>query len=1098
MTKMFDRRQAAAPHTVTDGQTLKQVAETVCNPPITWEELALFNWGTKEPDEVNREIVEVIGCDAGDEANPETVALKPSRGTNDRILLPKILTRARLDVRKTHTITAKRLLPSPAIEILALDKWFIPNHETCDIRYKIEGVKDRADKIDLAIYASKYCSATPAADGDFVKYTYTAAPDVWILNKRLKKNAAQRRTHDTTWDGRSRAASGLLKPRQGKRFVNAANSPYTVLLRYFKSDGDKDARLVLDSFWPQFDASGTPDNASLVVSWEVKGCPRLKHGKLVFWDKDGTEVYHHPLKASDLAPGAKKSYDWSAWAATRIVPTKMPYRVQIQARTDMFDDNGVALTAMHTEVRLFAHHDLRLAPADPVSHPQCLEFGVAGFLPKSERKALTEGTPKWYKQRLAVRGFYPGPVDTDAAAADFTAALKELQRSYPKRGGPPHVRLTPNGTTNDDTKRVLKKLSDDERPMFGDPASRADHTRANAGPHLTDKGDNLIVWVQDRHAYTSGAPATTPAAMKMNDYRGAMGIGDARVTTDAASISRPWIPVEVKLALLGKGDALDLAPASMPAVTDDMRKAIGPIGLAWTFTELAQDLSVIPIGANAAEKQRSRARKYVEKVTEAVAGGATHNGKPCTNCPETHGGQPCGGIRPTALADYYKAPFGYGTTNSLLPWRAAEDAGRSTIRTVVHDDLGQADNKFHDDCQGKSGIYLRPSRIAGDGYRFRAQVSFDDLPAPLKTPPNWAVLKKRYPLLPQAHTAGLRVWRKASLRGYVGWLPAPDPGWQNALDEVATQYRAANVHFVHEGAAAHQEFDGATGPLPNRLILPSDFANLIRPILDVAGNPYQGLTPAYKLGYVWPYLSEAHFGIAARPGGMADFRTWLYGSIELTSWDRYSHQLIHLLIQKIEEKRGRLRGHVIVEFRSSPKVVIYEYKCFICRHTVTEIVNDPNSATADTHEDNTIMVTSRYAGRKCPRRLCPGRYRVSDSSTVPRLPLCAIGRSLGGSWVFPGRADNTWSHEIGHHRHLQHAQASESATRAPGAKDEQHDSAANAHQAGATHPHQRFWDRWCIMSYDDSQSKVFCGKCLLRNRGWAVEQIANPAGTEQD
>jgi hypothetical protein len=36
------------------------------------------------------------------------------------------------------------------------------------------------------------------------------------------------------------------------------------------------------------------------------------------------------------------------------------------------------------------------------------------------------------------------------------------------------------------------------------------------------------------------------------------------------------------------------------------------------------------------------------------------------------------------------------------------------------------------------------------------------------------------------------------------------------------------------------------------------------------------------------------------------------------------------------------------------------------------------------------------------------------------------------------------------------------------------------------------------MSYDKSQARVFCGKCLLRNRGWAVGQVANPAGNLQD
>jgi len=1092
---MFDRRDTAVKHTVTDDQTLKDIAETVCDPPITWQELALFNWGTDVPDEVNREIVEVIGCDAGSDANPETVLLKPARGTNAKILLPLVLTRSGLALKKTHTITVRQLLPAPAIEITALDKWFIPSTENCDIAYKTEGVKERADKIDFVVYASNYCTAATTADGDFLDYTYTAAPDVWIRSDRLIDDAKARRQRNTTWSGRSKAASGVLKPRSGNRYVTAANSPYTVLLRYFKDAGDKDARIVLDPFWPQFAATGTPDNASLVVKWEVKGCSRLKEGRLVFWDKDGNEVYHHALKAADLAPGAKKQYDWSTWAAANITAANMPYRVQIQAHTDMFDANGVALAAMHTEIRLFAHYDLRLTPADPVSHPQSLAFGLPEFLPASERAPLAAGSVKWYKHKLAKSGFYPGPVDADAANPDFLSALKEFQRSYPRTGAAPYQRLVPNGGMETHTETALNALADDARTIFGNPANRNDYTRAQADPIIGDKAAELIVWAHDRHVYTEGAPATTPAAMTMQNYRGAMNIGDGRVATDADSIPRPWIPLEAKLALLAKGDPLNHNPAAMPAVTDDMRKAIGPIRIDWTFTETPQDLTVIPVGGTVAEKERTRARKYVSEVTTAVAAGDTHNGKPCANCPERHGGQPCGGIRPATIADYYKVPWGFTAANSLLPWKAADDSGPSTICSVVHDDQGQAANKFHGDCQGKAGIYMRPSRIAGDGYRFRARVSFENLPAPLATHPNWAVLKKRYPLLPQAHTAAMRVWRKASFRGYVGWLPAAVAGWGGALDEVADRYRAANVHFVDEGPnpAVHQQFQPALIPNP-------DYVSLISSKLDVPASAYQNIAPTRTAGYVWPYLDEPHFGVQVWTGNMAAFRGWLYGTIEETSWDMYSHELIHLLVDKIEKNQGRLRGHVIVEFASSPKLIIYEYTCKICKHQLSEIVNDPNSAAFDAQQDGTIRVTSRYDHQKCKRWWCPGRYRISNSSVITDgLPLCAIGRSLGAAWVYTGRTNNVWSHEAGHHRHLQHAQANHgSANPAPGAKNSQHDSAANAHQATAPQAHQQCWDRWCIMSYDKTQARVFCGKCLLRNRGWAVEQIANPAGNLQD
>jgi len=42
------------------------------------------------------------------------------------------------------------------------------------------------------------------------------------------------------------------------------------------------------------------------------------------------------------------------------------------------------------------------------------------------------------------------------------------------------------------------------------------------------------------------------------------------------------------------------------------------------------------------------------------------------------------------------------------------------------------------------------------------------------------------------------------------------------------------------------------------------------------------------------------------------------------------------------------------------------------------------------------------------------------------------------------------------------------------------------------------WDRDCIMSYVNTDAGddrgYFCGKCLLKLRGWKVEGIADPAG----
>jgi hypothetical protein len=226
---------------------------------------------------------------------------------------------------------------------------------------------------------------------------------------------------------------------------------------------------------------------------------------------------------------------------------------------------------------------------------------------------------------------------------------------------------------------------------------------------------------------------------------------------------------------------------------------------------------------------------------------------------------------------------------------------------------------------------------------------------------------------------------------------------------------------------------------------------------------------------------------------------WFYGKLEETSWDLFSKELIHLLIKNIEVKKGRFRGHVVAEFLSSPPVVIYEYTCDNagCLDAICHVVSDRNGGTVAIDGAN-YAITDVASGAYC-RLGCGGHYAKSKERVLDHLPLCAIGQPLGGSWLFVPRNAATWAHEIGHHRHFEHAQAnSGSDDAAPGAKTAQHDSEASPHQTGAPKPHQKAWDRFCIMSYDEESPQRFCGKCILRNRGWAVEDIANPAGATQD
>jgi hypothetical protein len=122
--------------------------------------------------------------------------------------------------------------------------------------------------------------------------------------------------------------------------------------------------------------------------------------------------------------------------------------------------------------------------------------------------------------------------------------------------------------------------------------------------------------------------------------------------------------------------------------------------------------------------------------------------------------------------------------------------------------------------------------------------------------------------------------------------------------------------------------------------------------------------------------------------------------------------------------------------------------------------------------------------------------RTARKIAGPRdqLELPSWGGALGGLFLDTGEEARTyWAHEVAHHKHLEHAG---DVIAVPA----QHDTRLNTVSAtvkGDTDVNSRNWDRVCIMSYVNTDAGddagYFCGKCLLKLRGWKVEGLPNPA-----
>ena len=1111
----FKPRKEATTHAVTDGDTLQSLAAQA---GVSVDELCQFNFGTTRVPEVNRALVEIVGCRHPGEGSGAYCALSASDATrgSGKLLLPRPFARQGLATGQTHTLHVDRRRPMPAVSITALDKWFIPGAakqggEECRVRYSLEGIKLRADKVTVEVHGSNYCAASLDQQGNASFTAVAGAVPLWTRDQPAERSAPGGFEHAVEgYRGQSTAASGMLKPRAGKeRFINVAFSPYTVLVRFYKSDADKQARLLIGDFWPRWNIEGVLEPASLNIKWKVENCSKLKHGQLLVVDRGDAVVLRKPLQAGDLSAGDHElPWDGRLDDGSFVTRDQMPYRVQVQAHSEMDQDVGLALAAMHTEVRLHVDPDTgKHLIKEAHKDPNTLVFRLAPIVPKVPAEG--SGT-RWLQYQLARGGFHPGPVDGDHGPLT-RRAVREFQRSVAANAAAPYQRLNPTGQADAETTEALKRLAPGTRPVWGDPVDMKQMDDVSVASRLRDKANlrGIIVWVDDRHCYTQANPGRPflDARMFMDDYHGVMSSGDDRIKADAAAIARPFLPLSVDLPLLSRAVADQGLQATTRQLNEATRQAIGPLRVDWTVGEIGEELRVIDTGHPDYDPTRTRSRKWIDEATKGQQ--AMYRGLPHRNCPVANGG-----IRPAQMSDYYKEALAHGAL-SLEPWRGLDDTGTHSICSLVHDDLGQGDDQLHPTHVGQAGVYLRPSTIGGDGYRYRAQVRFDPLPGGASQFPNREVLQRRYPSLPQAHSGRLRVWRKSSMRGYLAWCPRGDSHWPGHRDPCARYYRAAYLHFEDEPGPnprqAHR-YDLAS------VVSEAEYRTCVA--TNVVHADWAPLSVSFDLEQVWPYCHLPHLGIPQGGPGttLGNFRTRVINGIFSPTWRAYRKDLLHLLLRKVEQTSGRMRGHLLVEFKSSQTMTIEEYRCSdpACNATRAEVTT--NCSPADT-----------LVGQPCPTGT-PGhvlvRHNPPNTVAWASIPLPAVGVSMGATWLFTSGGADVWAHELGHHRHLEHAPAypgvQGSATAhplgrsariagvwhkcgaAPGAKAAQHDGVLNPALAAEpatdpVHPDKdRGWDRDCIMSYTHGEPLYFCGKCLLKNRGWAVEGLPDLGGDQHD
>jgi flagellar hook assembly protein FlgD len=1227
---IVEKLDEAQEYTVKEGDTLEDIAKKAefkaSYPDLDWRILARFNWATDNAREVLRALSETVGVKVADLStvgavtNPEKLKLVPDADLNPTLRIPKLWKKENLDLEKTHTVTVKRHTPANAVSITELDKWFIPEEETCAIEYQLEGDEDFADSLEIDIYGSNYCDCTAWNKGFG---TYGAVLEDEPIYKLDLKDEATERNGDALpgegWNGKVTTTKGMLgrKPAdETDRFINVAFSPYTVQFRYWKADGDKKARLKLEPFWPQWDEVPTtpattkeigadnikvkwtnaddadrgemvikdkngqvvyyldltgdllkkgardatwdkkyrkaalnskflgkylddsgeaiPKNApytfvvktfklkekttpadknSLKIQWEIKDASDLERGLLQVTDKEGKIVFQKPLVKGKLQNG-KQNYVWDGKYSKgiknsrgvegedkegddKIIPEDMPYRVQVQAHRGIDKAEGLALAAMHTEVRIFADAKTHLDTAEDyysdthtVSDPQSIDLSLAPLY-LGDNAPADKTKSEWVQYKLAMAGFQPGPVD-GKVRDEVKMALKEFQRSVPKRKtGAKFERLTINGTADDDTKTAIEHMNAlHVRPWFGKSADRSDYPQSSdaeikaISDDLKDDKKKMVVWIDWRHYFTQAGSGSIQALVKLDQYRGGMEKGDQVVTDDKDIVSRPWIPLRAELRLVSKDKSLK---DEVVAETDEekqkkIRRAIGPLRVDWSFVELPPDYEPIVLGSQ--KKERVRTKLFVQWALNESK--ATHEHKnpkrtvTLTNAPALRGGlRPDGGA-----AAYYKALFGTGDDDSLRPWNAVADDTTESVATIVHDfifkdqptEAAPLDKKN----RGFAGVFFRPSTIAGDGYQVRSQVRFEKLAGQYEFP-NLDVLKGRYPKIPQSNTAELRNWRKSTFRGLIQWGANVDH-----FDEAKQFLSSGHVHYVYEMGTV------ATYTPSEILTTPADIDAVKQVIADYSAQTWNKNKGEMDINnnYCFPWWDLDNLGWkkASSPNlAEGDLIDNLIDPCMEDTFGKYCPALLPKMMQFFEEKDGRLRGHIMATFRSTRDVYVQRYKCQSCNKFFWYLEKNSTGKTAigracpgcskngvaglqedgqckSNYKCSTCNVAynnqpdrfpngGKFVGKNCPTGGHVGTLVMEGAATqtvAPTAPkkkrneLVNFGEAevSGGIWMLGALTGWEWAHEVGHQRHLEHSASAPVGSRT-GQRRELHDSEKN-------------------------------------------------------
>jgi hypothetical protein len=229
-------------------------------------------------------------------------------------------------------------------------------------------------------------------------------------------------------------------------------------------------------------------------------------------------------------------------------------------------------------------------------------------------------------------------------------------------------------------------------------------------------------------------------------------------------------------------------------------------------------------------------------------------------------------------------------------------------------------------------------------------------------------------------------------------------------------------------------------------------------------------------------MHKEGLGLVSGPPGVGIERAW-----DEILFPAYIHvigplqtQLTISLLKRWEKETGTLLGNLVCLYSGSPEISAEEFKCSACETVRVSILNN-NGKTVE--------------GLPCVARDCGGSYQAytpRKQKPVGRIGYVSSAHPMGFVWQFDTHNDGILAHEIGHTRHLAHSDAAKgNSIRPDGANHLHHDTVENPRCEDQAEDHNDNWDLFCMMGYSNAGGQYFCGPCMLRLRGWKIEELSH-------